>query len=697
MPSFVEYEVHGTVAVATLRNPPVNGLGLALREGIVAAVARASEDPGVAAIVLIGGERAFSGGADVRELNTPRAAQEPQLRTVICRIEESSKPVIAAISGACMGGGLELALACHFRVSTSDAAIAMPEVKLGLIPGAGGTQRLPRVVGLRRAIDMITTGDTVAAKDLAQTALFDEIVTADVRPSAIAFANRIVRENRPLKRLRDMAPPVDGADRIIAESCTRMIPGSLHLPAPMRGLEAVAASVALPFDDGLRRERGHFEWLMNTPQSRALRYVFSAERALGKIPGIPEDTAPRVIEQVGVVGAGTMGSGIAMTFLNARLPVCMLETSQEALGRGVANILKTYERSVERGTLERGELEARMALLQPTLSQDDLQGCDLIVEAVFESMEVKLKVFAQLDAIAKPGAILASNTSSLDLNRIAASTRRAPDVVGLHFFSPAHVMRLLEIVRGDKTANDAIVTSVQLAKRIRKIAVVAGVCDGFIGNRMLHAYQAVAEGLVVKGASPQQVDAALEAFGMAMGPFRVGDLAGLDIGWAIRKHRASLNAAPAIPRIADRLCEAGRFGQKTGAGWYRYVDGSRTPIPDPVTTQAIESFRRERGVSTRDVSDDEIVAKCMYTLINEGARILEEGIASRASDIDIVWLNGYGFPRHRGGPMHYANELGLPQIVNSLVNFAAEGHQSGRWAPAPLLIDLATQGRDFAS
>jgi 3-hydroxyacyl-CoA dehydrogenase len=336
-----------------------------------------------------------------------------------------------------------------------------------------------------------------------------------------------------------------------------------------------------------------------------------------------------------------------------------------------------------------------MALLRPTLAYDDLQRCDLIVEAVFESMEVKLAVFAQLDAIAKPGAILASNTSSMDLNRIAASTRRAPDVIGLHFFSPAHVMRLLEIVKGEKTANDAVMTSVQLAKRIKKVAVVAGVCDGFIGNRMLHAYQAAAEGLLVKGASPQQVDSALEAFGMAMGPFRVGDLAGLDIGWAIRKHRATLNPALASPRIADLLCEAGRFGQKTGVGWYRYLDGSRTPIPDPLTSQAIESFRREHGVSASDVNDEEIVAKCIYTLVNEGARILEERIASRASDIDMVWLNGYGFPRHRGGPMHYANELGLPQIVNSLVNLASQGHQDGRWTPAPLLIDLATQGKHF--
>jgi 3-hydroxyacyl-CoA dehydrogenase len=595
-----------------------------------------------------------------------------------------------------MGGGLELALACHHRLADADAAIAMPEVRLGLIPGAGGTQRLPRAVGLKCAIEMIITGEIIQARDLAQTALFDEIVSTELRAAAITFAKRITRMKAPLKRLRDFALPVDDADQIIVESRARLLGSSVHSPAPMRGLEAAAAALVMPFDEGVRIEREHFEWLMDTAQSRALRHIFFAERALKTVPGIPPDTLPRNIERVGVIGAGTMGSGIAMTFLNARLPVCLVESSAEFLSRGVATIRKHYDRSVERGSLTREASEARMQLLRPTLHYADLGGCDLIVEAVFESMEVKQKVFTQLDSIAKPGAILASNTSSLDLDLIADSTRRAQDVIGLHFFSPAHVMRLMEIVRGRKTANDALVTCLKLARRIKKVAVVAGVCDGFIGNRMLHAYQAVAEDLLVKGASPLQVDQALETFGMAMGPFRVGDLAGLDIGWAIRKHRARLNPAGAPLRIADRLCEAGRFGQKAGAGWYRYEKGSRDPIPEPFTAEAIEAFRNERGVTAGRVGDDEIVAKCIYILVNEGARILEEGIALRASDIDMVWLNGYGFPRHRGGPMHFANELGLRHVLHSLARFSAEAPHDARWSAAPLLVELGLQDKTFS-
>jgi 3-hydroxyacyl-CoA dehydrogenase len=696
MSSPIQYEVHGSIALITLNSPPVNGLGLELRQGLTAAIGHASSDPTAQAIVVIGSDRAFSGGADVREFNTPRATQQPQLRTVIRTIEDCSKPVIAAISGACMGGGLELALGCHYRIATPDASLAFPEVKLALMPGAGGTQRLPRLVNLERAITMVTTGATVLAKDLAGTALVDDIVSGELRGAAIAFANKVVKERRPLKRARDIEVDAAGADAIIAAARERHAATSKYLPAPLRCLEALAAAIAKPFDDGMRIEREHFEWLVTTPQSRALRHIFFAERAVGKIPGVAADVIPRAIEQVGVIGAGTMGSGIAMNFLNAKMPLQLLETSQEALSRGVATIRKHYESSLKRGKLTQADLDGRLALLRPTLSYDDLRDCDLLIEAVFESMDVKQQVFSQLDAIAKPGAILASNTSTLDLNVIAASTQRPQDVIGLHFFSPAHVMRLLEVVRGEKTAADVLASGMQLAKRIKKVAVVAGVCDGFIGNRMLHKYQAVAEELLVQGASPQQVDQALEAFGMAMGPFQVGDLAGLDIGWAIRKHRAKMNPALAAPRIADRLCEAGRFGQKTGTGWYQYQAGAREPIPDATTAEIIDAFRRELGVTPRTVSDDEIVAKCIYTLVNEGARILEEGIAYRASDIDIVWLNGYGFPQHRGGPMHYANEVGLPQVVQSLQDFAAADPQhGGRWTPAVLLAQLAAQGKAF--
>ena len=691
----VEYAVRGQVAVVTLNNPPVNGLGFALREGIVAAIQRASEEGAVHAIVLIGNERAFSGGADVREFNTPLATKEPQLRTVIRTIEACEKPVIAAISGVCLGGGLELALACHYRIATPEATIALPEVKLGLMPGAGGTQRLPRLVGLERGIAMITTGETVPARDLAGTALLDEVASGDLQRAAVALAAKIVHERRPLQRARDIELSAAGAEALIAAARERVAAASRHLPAPLKCIDAIAAGMTNGFEEGLRVERAHFEWLLTTPQSRALRHVFFAERALNKIPGMASEPVPRAVAQVGVIGAGTMGGGIAMNFLNAGMPVWLLDTAQEALDRGVTNIRKNYESSVKRGKLTQAQVDARLALLQTTLHYGDLGSCDLIVEAVFESMEVKQQVFSQLDAVAKPGAILASNTSTLDLNRIAACTRRPQDVIGLHFFSPAHVMRLLEVVRGEKTADDVLLTCMQLAKRIKKVAVVAGVCDGFIGNRMLHKYQAVAEELVVQGASPQQVDQALESFGMAMGPFRVGDLAGLDIGWAIRKHRAKLNPALATPRIADRICEAGRFGQKTGGGWYRYEPGKRDPVPDPRTAEIIDAFRREREVTARPVTDEEIVAKCIYTLVNEGARILEERIAYRASDIDIVWLNGYGFPTHRGGPMHYANEVGLPGVVKSLEQFAADANDPGRWQPAPLLATLAAASKTF--
>ncbi|HKT74477.1 MAG TPA: 3-hydroxyacyl-CoA dehydrogenase NAD-binding domain-containing protein [Steroidobacteraceae bacterium] len=662
MTSSVLYCVHGSVAVLTLNNPPVNGISLDVRAGIVASVRRALEDSLINAIVLIGTESAFSSGADIRELGTERATQEPTLRGVIGTLEESPKPVIAAIGGVCMGGGLELALGCHFRVAKPDATIAFPEVKLGLLPGAGGTQRLPRATGLETALKMIVSGEPQSARELSGTALFDEIVGDDLQRAALGFAERLVSEERPSRRLRDIEPPRENARTLLAAARARALESSGGLPAPLKCVEAVAAAIDCPFDEGMRLERRFFETLLDTPQSKALRHVFKAERGAARIPGIPVDTPTRPIGRVGIVGAGTMGGGIAMSFLNANLPVVMLETSAEALDRGVANIRKSYETSLAKGRLTRADLEARLANLRTGLDYGELAHCDLIIEAVFESLEVKQQVFARLDASARAGAILASNTSTLDLNRIAATTRRPGDVIGLHFFSPAHVMRLLEVVRGEKTADDVLVTCLNLARRIKKIAVVSGVCDGFIGNRMLHKYQAAAEDLLVQGASPQQVDHALERFGMAMGPFRVGDLAGLDIGWAIRKHRAKLNPAGAVPRIADRLCEAGRFGQKTGAGWYRYELGKREPIPDPTVNAMIAAFRADRGVASRPVGEEEIVQQCVGALVVEGSRILDEGIALRASDIDVVWVNGYGFPRHRGGPMHHAREMGAPTV-----------------------------------
>jgi 3-hydroxyacyl-CoA dehydrogenase len=692
----IEYTVRSGVAVITLNNPPVNGLSHELRQQLVDGIVLATNDPDVHSIVLIGSDWGFSGGADVREFGTPRAVQEPLLRTLIRHIEECSKPVIAAVSGPCMGGGLELAMGCHFRVVAADAELAQPEVKLGLMPGAGGTQRLPRLVGVERAISMITTGETIRASALRETALIDELVEGDLRAAALEFAIKVTSEHRRPQLAREISLAGAANEEFLAAARSKLGATSGHTPAPLSCVEAITAAVKEPFDEGLRIERELFDALLRSPQSRALRHAFFAERTVNKIPGVSEKTLTRSVASVGVVGAGTMGGGIAMSFLNAGLPVCVLESSSEALDRGIDKIKKNYQSSLKRGKITQAQVDERIASLRTTLRYGDLGDCDLVVEAVFEDMAVKKEVFVKLDAIAKPGAILASNTSTLDLDQIALATNRPRDVIGLHFFSPAHVMRLLEIVRGKETADDVLKTGLLLAKRMKQIAVVAGVCDGFIGNRMLHKYQAAAEQLLVQGATPAQVDRALEEFGMAMGPFKVGDLAGLDIGWSIRKRRAATNPEQASPRIADWICEAGRFGQKTGSGWYRYEPGARTPVDEPATAETIEKFRAKAGVAPRPVSDDEIVTRCVYSLINEGARIVEEGIAYRASDIDVVWLNGYGFPRHRGGPMFYANEIGLQEVVRGLQSFAtAEQDGPTRWTPAPLLEQLAVADAKF--
>ncbi len=694
--SSASYSLHGPVAVITLDNPPVNGLGLAVRQAIVAGIDAAAADPAVQAVVLIGNERFFSGGADVREFGTPKAMQEPTLLTVIATVERSVKPVIAAISGVCMGGGLELALGCHFRIARSDATVALPEVKLGLLPGAGGTQRLPRVVGLETALNMIVSGAQVPAAQLKATALFDEVVDSELLPAALALANKVVQEGRGLPRVRDRKVNEPNAEAFLQFARNTVGAMSKHFPAPLKCLEAVAAAANKPFDEGQKIEREGFLALMQTPESRALRHVFAAERAASKISDVSADTPVRAIVKVGVIGAGTMGGGIAMNFLNAGIPVVMLETKAEALERGIGTIRKNYENSLKKGKLTQDKLDARMALLQPTLDYADLSDVDLVIEAVFEDMGVKQQVFEKLDSVCKPGAILASNTSTLDLNQIASFTKRPQDVVGLHFFSPANVMRLLEVVRGDATAKDVLATSMALAKTIKKQAVVSGVCDGFIGNRMVARYGQAAHDLIVAGALPQQVDKALEKFGFAMGPFRMGDLAGLDIGWAIRKRRNAENPLDAKPNVADALCEAGRFGQKTGSGWYRYIPGNRVAQPDPVVEEVIVAFRAAHGVTPRQISDEEIIERCVYALVNEGARIVEEGIAQRASDVDIVYLNGYGFPLHRGGPMLYADQVGLVNVERALKRFAAEpGADVAFWTPAALLSRLAAANETF--
>jgi 3-hydroxyacyl-CoA dehydrogenase len=690
------YELRGSTALITLDNPPVNGLGHALRASLLAHLDQALADPAVAAIVVTGGTRAFSGGADVKEFGTANAGREPRLPVLISALEDAPKPVVAAIAGVCMGGGLELALGAHYRVAQADAQIALPEVKLGLLPGAGGTQRLPRLIGLEAALNLIVSGATVPAKQFKGTPLFDDVVDGDPVAAAITLAGKVVAEKLPLKRVRDLKVKDAQAEAFLQFARNSVGAVSKNFPAPLRCIDAVANALTKPFDEGLRLEREAFLALMQTPESRALRHVFQAERAAQKIPGLPEGLPLRRIEKVGVIGAGTMGGGIAMNFLNAGVPVVLLEMKQEALDKGLATIRRNYENSAKKGKLKAEQVEQRMALVTPTLGYDALRDADLVIEAVFESMDVKLQVFKTLDEVCKPGAILASNTSYLNLDRIAAEgTKRPGDVIGLHFFSPANVMKLLEIVRGAQTAPDVLATCMALAKKIRKVAVISGVCDGFIGNRMLARYGAAANGLITAGALPQQVDGALQSFGLAMGPFRMGDLAGLDIGWATRKRKAAEAGIEMKPVVADKLCEAGRFGQKTGAGWYRYEPGARDPIPDAVTQKLIEEYRAANGITPRPIGNDEIVERCIYALVNEGARILDEGIAARASDIDIVYLNGYGFPLQRGGPMLYADTVGLPSVVRALRRFAAEPGADASWQPAPLLVKLAEEGKTF--
>jgi 3-hydroxyacyl-CoA dehydrogenase len=690
------YDLHGSSAVITMNNPPVNGLGLELRRQIVEGLARAEADPNVKTVVLIGSPRAFSGGADIREFGTPSSTAEPNLNTVVRIVEGLGKPVVAAIGGACMGGGLELAMACHYRVAVKGAQIALPEVKLGLMPGAGGTQRLPRLIGAEAALNMIVSGETVVSEKLAGTALFDEVVDGDLLAGTLAFASKVAAESRPLKRARDIKIRLPNAEGFFQFARNTIGAVAKSFPAPLKCVDAVAASVSLPFDQGVRLERELFLQLMQSPESRALRHAFFAERAAAKIPDVPEDTPLRKIAKVAVVGAGTMGSGITANFLSAGIPVTLLEVKKEALDKGQTAIRSVYEASAKKGRLKSQQVEERMALLRLTQSYDDLKDADLVIEAVFEDLSVKEGVFRKLDATLKPGAILASNTSTLDLNAIAAFTKRPQDVIGTHFFSPANVMKLLEVVRGDKTAKDVLATVMSVAKKIRKTAVVSGVCDGFIGNRMVEQYIRQALFLLEEGAMPRQVDRAVEKWGMAMGPFRMSDLAGNDIGWAIRKRRYREHPDMKYSRIADRLCEQGRFGQKTGLGWYRYEAGRRDAIPDPAVDKMVADYIAEIGAQRRKIGDEEIVQRLIYALVNEGAAILEEGIASRASDIDMVYLTGYGFPLYRGGPMFYADEVGLYNVAGAMARLAANPHgDPAFWKPAPLLERLASEGKRF--
>lgn len=692
------YELHGDIAVITLNNPPVNGLGYDTRKGITDGLQQAQDDPAVRAVVITGAGKAFSGGADIREFGSPKAVQEPNLLSVIKMVENCDKPVVAAIHSVCMGGGLELALGCHYRVVAPGTQVALPEVKIGLVPGAGGTQRLPRVIGVENALNMIVSGDAVKSEVLAGIPgqkLFDRVIEGDLMAGALAFA-REVADRRPLPRVRDLkAEHPQGAGYFqFARNTVKAT--ARNFPAPVKCVDCVEAATTKRFDEGLAFEREQFLNLMLTPECAALRHAFFAERAASKIPDVPEDTPTREIRKVAVIGAGTMGSGISMNFLNAGIPVVILEMKQEALDRGVGVMRQNYESQVKKGKLTQDKYEQRMALLTTTLNYDDIRDADLVIEAVFEDIGVKEQVFRKLDEVMKPGAILASNTSTLDLNKIASFTRRPADVIGMHFFSPANVMKLLEVVRGEKTGKDVLASVMKLAKVIKKTAVVSGVCDGFIGNRMIEQYSRQAGFLLEEGCTPEQVDKAIERFGFAMGPFRMGDLAGNDIGWYIRKRRYVEKPHMRYSKTADLLCEMGRFGQKTGAGWYDYKPGKRDAIPSPVVLEMIEKHRAELGITPRKISDEEIVERLVYALVNEGARILEEGIALRASDIDMVYLTGYGFPLFRGGPMRYADTVGLFNVVQSMKRFAKNPHDDAQfWQPAPLLARLAAEGKTF--
>jgi 3-hydroxyacyl-CoA dehydrogenase len=662
-----DYQVHGDVAVITLNNPPVNGMGLETRRALVAGIAQAQADAAVKAVVITGHGKAFSGGADVREFGSPKAFQEPNLLSVISCVENCSKPVVAAMHSVAMGGGLELALGCHYRICAPGTSISMPEVKLGLIPGAGGTQRLPRALGVEPALNMIVSGEAIKSDMLSMLPgqkLFDQMAMSpqSLMDEALAYAREVAK----------------------------------NYPAPPKAVDAVEMATKKKFDEGMMYEREQFINLMWTPESRALRHLFGAQRAASKIADVPSDTPVRDIKLVAVIGAGTMGGGIAMNFLNAGIAVKMIETKQEALDRGVATIKKNYEDRVKKGKLKEDKAAQRMALLSTTLSYNDIKDADLVIEAVFEDMGVKEAVFKQLDAVMKPGAILASNTSTLDLNKIASFTKRPQDVVGLHFFSPANVMKLLEVVRGKDTAKDVLATAMDVAKKIKKIAVLSGVCDGFIGNRMIDQYGRQAGFLLDEGCTPAQVDRAIEKFGWAMGPFRMGDLAGNDIGWAIRKRQYAENPTRRYSKTADLLCEQGRFGQKTGAGWYDYKPGKRDAIPNKDVEAMIVKHRESLGIKPRKISDEEIVQRLNFALVNEAAHILEEGIASKASDIDMVYISGYGFPIFRGGPMNYADELGLFNVVQAMQRFATNPHDDAEfWKPAPLLAKLAAEGKTF--
>ncbi|WP_183004362.1 3-hydroxyacyl-CoA dehydrogenase NAD-binding domain-containing protein [Achromobacter sp. UMC71] len=680
----VRYETHNAVAVLFLDNPPVNGLGDTVRAGLYEGLARARADAAIVAVVVIGEGRAFCGGADIRQFNTPAATARPMLRDVIAAIEASGKPIVAAIQGFALGGGLELALGCHYRLALDGARLGLPEVNLGLVPGGGGTQRLPRVMDVARALEMIQSGKPFDAGRARQAGLVDEVVQDDLLGNALRYAIRCAAHARhPVAGQRAVRGDVD-----FAQARAKVNARARNALAQRAAIDCVEAATRLPLEAGLDEERRHFDALVAGDTSKALRHLFFAEKEAARVIG---GARPGEVARVGILGAGTMGGGIAMAFANAGCEVVLYERDQAALDRGLALIRKNYEITAAKGKLDAAGVQARLARIAPSLDVGDLKTVDLAIEAVFEDMAVKQAVFRQLDEVCKPGAILATNTSRLNIDEIAAVTRRPEAVIGLHFFSPANVMKLLEVVRGQATGADTIATCMAMAQKIGKIPVLVRVCEGFVGNRMLTGYWREAGFLLEEGASVRQIDDAMTRFGMAMGPLAMADLAGMDINWAARKRLAPTRPAHLrYSKVADRICEQGRFGQKTGGGYYRYEAGSRQPLYDPVVDGLIEQCAREAGIERRAVTDDEIVSRCVLALVNEGARIIDEGIVQRASDVDVVYVHGYGFPGARGGPMFHAQTLGISE---TLARIQALQHEHGEhWTPAPLLLKLAEQG-----
>jgi 3-hydroxyacyl-CoA dehydrogenase len=692
----VMYRQSGDVGVITINNPPVNALAKQVRLSIAELVALAQSDRAIRALVICGAGRNFCGGADIREFNTPDRAVRPMTRDLMNLIEASAKPVVAAIHGPTLGGGLELALGCHYRIVDSGAQLGLPEVHRGVIPGAGGTQRLPRLVGFRRGLEMITTGASVDADTALEIGLVDRVISdGDLIEHAVSYAAKLAEKQAGPRRVSEIDIDMgrEDGEAVVAETRKKLEKTARGMEAPFRCLESVANTLTMSFEDGWTREAEISEIAVASVESRSLVHAFFAERQTSKIPDIPADITRRKIEKVAVLGAGTMGGGIAMSFANAGLAVLLIEASQENLERGLSRIEANYEATRKRGRLSDEDMAARMACITGAVDMGAVVDADLVIEAVFEEMEVKCAVFAELDRLARPGAILATNTSTLDVDEIAAVTSRPEDVLGMHFFSPANVMTLLEIVRAEKTAPDIIATVLDLSKTLGKTGVVVGVCDGFVGNRMLAPYFRQCDFLVEEGALPQDVDRVIETFGFRMGPFRVYDLAGLDISWAIEKRRAETRPADErFSPLLERICEQGRYGQKTGAGWYKYEDG-RTAVPDPEIEALLVARSEEMEITRRSISDEEILQRCVYSLINEGAKILEEGLAIRASDVDVVWLHGYGFPRWRGGPMFYADTVGLSEVAATLDRF--HDAWGDKWKPADLLRELAEDKSSF--